>query len=91
MIKKYFSWIELSIVQAIIYTTIWLTNEYLATLITFIFVPLFFAILLISLIADQLEKSKISKSYYYFMASGFIVPLLIALFMKLFLGASDWQ
>ncbi len=56
---------EWVLIQSVFIVIIWLINPYLAKLISVVFIPIYFAILLISLIADKIEKSKISSKYYY--------------------------
>ncbi|MBK8349218.1 MAG: hypothetical protein IPL08_16990 [Saprospiraceae bacterium] len=87
---KYYK--EILIIEAIIFIAIWIANEYLATLLTFIFIPLFTAILAVSLIAEKIERSKISKNYFYLMAGLALIPLLIFLFISVVNGGSsfDW-
>ena len=70
----------------------WVTNEYIATLLTFVAVPIFAAILVISLIADKIENSKVGKSYYVLIGGLAFIPMVI--FFVIFLtngGTSfDW-
>jgi len=68
---------EILAIEAIIFIILWMTNEYMATLITFIAVPIFFAITIISLIAEKIEKSGISGDYFRLMVGLTIVPLII--------------
>lgn len=57
---KYYK--EILVTEAIIFSIFWASNEYLATLLTFIAVPVFGAILIISMIAEKIESSKIGKT-----------------------------
>jgi hypothetical protein len=68
---------EILAVEAIIFIIFWMSNEYLATLMTFIAVPIFFAITLISLIAERIEKSGVSGTYFRLMIGLMVVPLVI--------------
>jgi hypothetical protein len=87
---KYYK--EILIVEAIVFIMFWLSNEYLATLLTFIATPIFTGILIVSLIAEKIERSKISREYFYLMAGLALIPALI--FIGIFLangGTSfDW-
>lgn len=70
----------------------WISNEYLATLLTFVSVPIFFGVLIVSLIAEKIERSKITKDYFYLMAGLAIVPAMIFVLMYIINGGSsfDW-
>jgi hypothetical protein len=89
-IKQIGLW-ELCIFQAIIYISIWLTNEYLASLVSIIIVPIIFAILLISIISELIEKSKVPKVYFHFMIISILVPIGVAGLMKMLFGTIIWE
>lgn len=78
--------VEISLVQIIIYCLLWLNNPYLATLLTVIIAPIFGFLLLISLIAEWVERSKVPKWYFKIMFLSFIIPVIVALF---FYAAND--
>lgn len=87
---KYYK--EILILEAIIFIIFWLTNEYIATLLTFVSVPVFISILIVSLIAEKIERSKISINYFYLMAGLAIIPTLIFIGIYLANGGTsfDW-
>lgn len=84
---------EILIIEAIIFTGLWLSSEYIATLMTFIAVPIFSGIFIISLIAEKIERSKIQRDYFYLMAGLALIPFVI--FIAIFIinnGTSfDWS
>ena len=82
---------EIALFQAIFYIFLWIINEYVANLITFILVPIFTAILIISIIAEKIEKSKVSRSYFLGIFLSIIIPLVIyGLFQFIYKGSTDW-
>lgn len=84
--------IEISLFQVIIYCLLWISNPYLATLITAISVPIFTMLLLISLIAEMLERSKVPKWYFKFMFISILIPLIVGLFFfRTNEGLFDWM
>lgn len=84
--------LELFLVQFIFYTIMWLWNDYLATLMTLIFPPICFVILIVSLIADQLERSNVPKWYYSTMIISILVPIIAAIVFVGFVGFDfDWM
>lgn len=70
---------EILILEGIVCICFWISNEYLATLLTFIAVPIFESILIISIISEKIERSKISKDYFFLMAGLAFIPAIIFL------------
>ena len=66
--------------QTILYSIIWLSNEYLATLLTFTMVPIFLGITFISCLSDRVEASHVGGKYYLGMMVSIVIPLLVAAF-----------
>ena len=87
---KYYK--EIMIIEAIAFTALWIIDEYIATLLTFIAVPIFGGILIVSLIAEKIERSKIQKEYFFLMAGLAIIPVLIFIGIFIFNGGTsfDW-
>jgi hypothetical protein len=87
---KYYK--EIMIIEAIAFTALWIIDEYIATLLTFIAVPIFGGILMVSLIAEKIERSKIQKEYFFLMAGLAIIPVLIFIGIFIFNGGTsfDW-
>lgn len=84
--------IEISLLQVIVYCLLWLSNSYLATLLTAIIVPIFIMLLAISLIAELIERSKVPKSYFRIMVISIIIPLIVGLFFyQINEGVFDWM
>ncbi len=57
---------------------IWLWNDYIATILTFLISGICLAILLISLIAELLERSNISRLYFQLMLLTILTPIIVA-------------
>ncbi|HPK09838.1 MAG TPA: hypothetical protein PK147_01525 [Saprospiraceae bacterium] len=74
------------LVETALWLFLWLFNDYLALLLSSIFVPILISVLVISLISDSLEKSHVGKKYYYLLIASIIIPSLIWLFFKIFVG-----
>ncbi len=83
---------EIILLEAIIFILLWITNEYLASLLTFIAVPVFLAILIISLLAEAIDRSKVGRSYFWLMLGLGLVPAIIFLVMFIANGGTsfDW-
>ena len=83
--------LEISLIKVIFYGLIWLSSEYMATLLTSIIVPIISTLLIISLIAEFIEKSKVPKSYFKILALSIIIPIIVALFFyQTYDGVYDW-
>ena len=79
------------LLQAVIYSGIWLWNEYVAVYLTLIFPGMILVILIIGTIADLIEPSRIPRWYYGLMIVSIVIPLLIGgVFYMLYQGSLDW-
>jgi hypothetical protein len=81
---------EIFLAETIVYVLLWLTNDYLATLLSVVFAGIFLFILLISLLAEWIERSGVPRSYYGFMVVSILSPLLTAALMLAILGIPEW-
>ena len=81
---------ELLVIQIIIYFSLWLWYEYLATLLSVIWGSIFFVVLLISLAVEWIEKSKVPKSYYKFLLVSVLAPILAAVMYSVTVGGIQW-
>lgn len=70
--------IELSLVEMIIFLLLWFWNSFMAFYLTLALTFICFAIFIISLFAEWIERSKVSKFYFYAMAVSVIVPWIVA-------------
>ena len=83
--------IELFTVQVILYGALWLYQDYLATLLSTIFATIFFFILVVSLIVEWIEPSKVPRWYFHVMFVSILAPLIAAfVFVSLLGGQLDW-
>ena len=82
---------EFFLIQAILYTLLWMWNDYVATILSLSFAAIAFFILSISLIAEWIDRSKVPRLYFYFMIISILTPVIIgSFFMYLKKGALDW-
>ncbi len=79
------------LLQAVIYSGIWLWNEYVATYFTLIIPGVILVILILATISDFIEPSRIPGWYYGLMLVSIITPIIIgAIFYYLYGGQLDW-
>jgi len=77
--------------QAVIYTLLWLWNEYVATYLTIIFPSIMLFLIIISAIADLIEPSRMPRWYYKLMLMSFVIPLVIGVvFFYIYEGNFDY-
>ena len=84
--------IEIFLIQIIIFTAIYLANSYVGFLICLVLGCIAFALLLLSLIFELVDKSKVPKSYYIFMLNTGIAAFLVLIIFSVFVyGSFDWM
>ena len=83
---------EIFLIQAIIYTLLWMWNDFIATILCLSFAAIAFFVLAISLISELLERSKVPRWYFYIMIISVVTPIAIgSFFMIIKKGALDWM
>lgn len=83
--------IEILLIEIVIYLLLWLYNDYLASLLSIIFGSICLLILIISLIVELIERSKVPRWYYWFLAASVIAPVVSALIYLFISGGVDWM
>jgi hypothetical protein len=82
-----FSTLEIFLFEFVVWLGLWLLNDYVATLLTLIISAIVFCILIIALMAEGIERSKVPKKYFWVMAVSIAAPLLAcAVYLFLFDG-----
>lgn len=81
---------EIFLAEAAIYLLLWLSNTYLATLLSLIFGCIAFIILLISLLVELVERSKVPSWYYSLMVASVLAPVAAALIFYLLGNELSW-
>jgi hypothetical protein len=83
---------EIILLEAILLAGCWMWNEYIAFMVSIIFIPLFISIIVISKIADYLEPSRIGPLFYRLLVGLTIVPIILLLvFWSIYGGEFDWM
>ncbi|MCB9081539.1 MAG: hypothetical protein H6555_07505 [Lewinellaceae bacterium] len=81
---------ELMLLELIIYIVLWLNNDYLASLVSIIFGSICLAILIISLLVEWIERSKVPRWYYYYLAVSILAPIIAWGFYRALNGEIPW-
>ncbi len=83
--------IEGFLIQTILYLLLWFWDEYAASLISIVFVAITFFILIVSFIAELIERSKVPRSYFIWMIITILAPLFAAIiYIGIMGGQLDW-
>lgn len=84
--------ILIGLLQAILYTVLWLYNDYVALILCLAFALISFAILVISWIADRIEYARVGSWYYPLLIISFFIPLLVTGLFWFFKGGEmSWM
>lgn len=78
------------LIETVIYLALWLYNDYLASLLSLILGGICLALLIISLLVELIERSKVPRWYYYFMAASVLAPVVAGLVYYLISGELNW-
>lgn len=74
---------EVFLLQIVAWLGLWLLNDFYATFLTYIIAGIVLAVLLIALIAEGIEPTKVPRRYFYVMALSFVAPVVAALIFRL--------
>ncbi len=77
------SLVEIFLLEVAVWLGLWLLNDYLATLLTIILTAIVFAVLVIALLAEAIERSKVPRNYFRIMGLSVLAPLVAALIYRL--------
>lgn len=80
------SLLEIFLLETIAWLALWLLDDYLATLLTTLLTAIVFSILLIALVAERLDRSKVPRRYFWVMGLSVVAPLLAALLYAVIFG-----
>ena len=71
--------IEIFLAQIIIYTGLWIWDDFIGLFMSITFSIIASCILIVSLIAELIERSKVPKVYFLHMIGAILAPLLMML------------
>jgi len=83
---------EILLVESIIFTLLWIWDDYVAIILTVSITGILFAILLISLAAEKIERSNVPRKYFGWMFWALFPPIIIAFIYSYFIeGQFTWM
>lgn len=80
------SLLEIFLFEVVAWLGLWLLNDYLATLLTLILGAIVSAVLLVALMAEAIERSKVPRRYFYVMALSVAAPVVAAVLYLFIFG-----
>ncbi len=85
------SLLEIFLLEMVLWLGLWLSNDYLATLLTLTIGAIVLSVLIIALAAEAIERSKVPRKYFWVMAISILAPLLaMGIYVLLFGGRLLW-
>ena len=75
---------EVGLIQIVIYSVVFFFNPYIGFLLCLTIGVVSLAILILSVITEMVERSKVPKSYYKYMMTAILSPFLVLLIFSLF-------
>lgn len=77
---------EILVLQLIVWMALWLTNDYVATLLTLCIGAVVLSVLIVALLSEAVERSKVPRQYFYIMGISLIAMILTAVLYIFILG-----
>jgi hypothetical protein len=81
---------EVFLLEIVVWLAFWLLNDYMATLLTLIIVAIVSSVLLIAMISEWIERSKVTRYYFQIMAVSIAAPLVAGVLYLLLFGELSW-
>jgi hypothetical protein len=82
---------EFLLIQIVFYAIIWLIDEYIGSLLTVVLTPIFFMILVVALIAEVIDRSRVPRAFFYYFSTCIIAPAVVGIFFAVvYEGKFDW-
>lgn len=82
--------VEFLLIQIIIYFSLWLWDEYVATMLSLVWGSICLLIVLTSLAVEWIEKSKVPKAYYKYLWVSVLAPIIAVVMYGGIVGGIKW-
>ncbi|MDX2278033.1 MAG: hypothetical protein NW218_00530 [Saprospiraceae bacterium] len=77
---------EIFLLETVVWLILWLLNDYMATLLTLIIGAIVLAVLLLALLSEAIERSRVPRRYFYVMGLSVLAPLVAAILYQVLFG-----
>lgn len=81
---------EVFLLEVVVWLAFWLLNDYMATLLTLIIVAIVSSVLIIAMISEWIERSKVTRYYFQVMAVSVAAPLVAGVLYITLFGELSW-
>jgi hypothetical protein len=82
--------LEVFLIELVLFMAMWMYDDYLASMISLILASISFMLLFVSLGVELIERSRVPRWYYYFMAASALAPILSGLIYFFISGELNW-
>ena len=82
--------VEIFLLEFVLFLGLWLYDDYLGTLMTSIIAPIGLLLVIIAIIAERLEPSRVPRWYFVLMFNSFLAPIAAAIVYMVILGGVEW-
>ena len=82
--------LEVFLLEIVVWLAFWLLNDYMATLLTLIVVAIVSSVLIIAMISEWIERSKVTRYYFQVMAVSVAAPLVAGVLYFVLFGELSW-
>lgn len=86
MLRIRLSLLEIFLLQMAAWLGLWLLNDYVATLLTLVLTAIVFAVLLIALMAEWIDRSNVPRRYFQVMGLSVAAPVVAAVLYAVIFG-----
>jgi hypothetical protein len=80
------SLLEIFLLETAFWLAFWLLNDYLAALLTLIIAAIVSAVLIVAMLSEAIERSKVPRWYFWLMGLSVLAPLVSALLYAVIFG-----
>ncbi|MGA0233197.1 MAG: hypothetical protein ACO3MB_10045 [Saprospiraceae bacterium] len=74
------------LIQLIIYTLLWLYDDYVGLIISMIMAAILIGLLVFAIIIELIEKSKVPRSFFIWMLISAFPPIIVSILFTIFSG-----
>ena len=84
-------WLEVLLIEIIIYFLLWSYDDYMATILSLIFGSMCLLILIISIVVEMIEPSKVPRWYFTIMIVSILAPIVAFFIFSTIGGELSWM
>ena len=82
--------VEIVLIQIVLYLLLWITDEFTASLLCVVIPVIFFSVLVIALIAEWIEPSKVPRIFFMTLGVSIVIPIITLISYFMIFGTFGW-